>query len=255
MGPGAAGDPRRGRHRPDRARIERRARYREPADEEPAPLLNAPGAGRGLPGDAADRWGEDYAALFTRPGTRSTTGCTDAEPRLRVPVSGDNSVTESYAFLLEGLTANPAWPEKVLGIDAARRGSSTPAPRGWSSWWRYSAKLVTRSNCTDRTWIRRDARAPQACSASGSGSRRASPRPGLRTSIRALCRLPPARLGPGGRLAQGVGGTIRAPSGSPTARRGPGCGVFGAGGSGSMRTDCSIRYPAAGSISGGWPPN
>ena len=30
---------------------------------------------------------------------------------------------------------------------------------------------------------------------------------------------------------------------------------LGAGGSGSMRTDCSIRSPAAGSISGGWPPN
>lgn len=66
---------------------------------------------------------EDYSALFHEAGHAEHYGCTDAELAFEFRHLGDNAVTESYAFLLEGLTANPAWLERFM------RGRSEATPR------------------------------------------------------------------------------------------------------------------------------
>ncbi len=58
---------------------------------------------------------EDYAALFHEAGHAEHYGCTDATLAFEFRHLGDNSVTESFAFLLEGLTASPEWLRRVLG--------------------------------------------------------------------------------------------------------------------------------------------
>ncbi len=153
---------------------------------------------------------EDYAALFHEAGHAEHYGCTDAELAFEFRHLGDNSVTESYAFLLEGLTANAAWLEKVLGIDA-RGGGHRARPRlapGLPAALLGEDRLRGRAARTGRG-SRRDARAlrePAWRADRGRVAARDLAR-GRRSGL--LCRLLSARLGPGGRLAHGVGGTIR----------------------------------------------
>jgi hypothetical protein len=85
---------------------------------------------------------EDYAALFHEAGHAERYGCTDAEIAFEFRHLGDNSVTESYAFLLEGLTANPGWLEKVLGIDGAEAAIEHARASRLVFLRRYSAKIA-----------------------------------------------------------------------------------------------------------------
>jgi hypothetical protein len=85
---------------------------------------------------------EDYAALFHEAGHAEHYGCTEAELAFEFRHLGDNSVTESYAFLLEGLTANAAWLEKVLGIDGAEAAIEHARASRLLFLRRYSAKLA-----------------------------------------------------------------------------------------------------------------
>jgi hypothetical protein len=66
---------------------------------------------------------EDYAALFHEAGHAEHYGSTDAGLAFEFRHLGDNSVTESFAFLLEGLTASPEW------LEAMMRGRSEAEPR------------------------------------------------------------------------------------------------------------------------------
>ena len=58
---------------------------------------------------------EDYAALFHEGGHAEHYGNVDAGLPPEFRFLGDNSVTESYAFLLEHVTEQPAWLTGVLG--------------------------------------------------------------------------------------------------------------------------------------------
>ncbi len=64
---------------------------------------------------------EDYSTLFHEGGHAEHYGCTDASLPFEYRHLGDNGVTESYAFLLEGLTADWDWLTEILG-------SADPAP-------------------------------------------------------------------------------------------------------------------------------
>ena len=84
---------------------------------------------------------EDYATLFHEAGHAEHYGCTDAGLAFEFRHLGDNSVTESFAFLLEGLTASPAWLERLLGIDGAEAIEHARAAR-LVMLRRYSAKIA-----------------------------------------------------------------------------------------------------------------
>lgn len=68
-------------------------------------LVIAPSGGR-----------DDYAALFHEGGHAEHYGCTDAELAFEFRQLGDNSVTESFAFLLESRVSDPGWLSEALGI-------------------------------------------------------------------------------------------------------------------------------------------
>jgi hypothetical protein len=85
---------------------------------------------------------EDYAALFHEAGHAEHYGCTDAELAFEFRHLGDNSVTESYAFLLEGLTASPAWLEQLLGADGAEAAIEHARAARLVFLRRYSAKIA-----------------------------------------------------------------------------------------------------------------
>jgi hypothetical protein len=85
---------------------------------------------------------EDYAALFHEAGHAEHYGCTDSELAFEFRHLGDNAVTESYAFLLEGLTANPAWLESVLGADGAEAAIEHARASRLVFLRRYSAKIA-----------------------------------------------------------------------------------------------------------------
>jgi hypothetical protein len=59
---------------------------------------------------------EDFATLFHEGGHAEHYGCTDGSLPLEPRHLGDNSVTESFAFLLQGLTADPVWLEATLDV-------------------------------------------------------------------------------------------------------------------------------------------
>jgi hypothetical protein len=85
---------------------------------------------------------EDYAALFHEAGHAEHYGCTDAGLTFEFRHLGDNSVTESYAFLLEGLTASPAWLEGVLGVEGAGAAIEHARASRLLFLRRYSAKIA-----------------------------------------------------------------------------------------------------------------
>jgi hypothetical protein len=59
---------------------------------------------------------DDYAALFHEGGHAEHYGNTDRALPFEFRHLGDNSVTESFAFLLDGLTSEPRWLQSRLGI-------------------------------------------------------------------------------------------------------------------------------------------
>jgi hypothetical protein len=85
---------------------------------------------------------EDYAALFHEAGHAEHYGSTDASLPFEFRHLGDNSVTESFAFLLEGLTANPVWHEKILGVEAAEGAIEHARAARLLFLRRYSAKIA-----------------------------------------------------------------------------------------------------------------
>jgi hypothetical protein len=85
---------------------------------------------------------QDYAALFHEAGHAEHYGCTDAELAFEFRHLGDNAVTESYAFLLEGLTANQAWLERLLGAQGAERAVEHARASRLVFLRRYSAKIA-----------------------------------------------------------------------------------------------------------------
>jgi hypothetical protein len=85
---------------------------------------------------------EDYAALFHEAGHAEHYGCTDAELAFEFRHLGDSSVTESFAFLLEGLTASPTWLEEVLGAEGAEAAIEHARAARLVMLRRYSAKIA-----------------------------------------------------------------------------------------------------------------
>jgi hypothetical protein len=85
---------------------------------------------------------EDYAALFHEAGHAEHYGSTDAELAFEFRHLGDNSVTESFAFLLEGLTASPEWLERVLGIEDPEAATEHARASRLVFLRRYAAKIA-----------------------------------------------------------------------------------------------------------------
>jgi hypothetical protein len=85
---------------------------------------------------------EDYAALFHEAGHAEHYGCTDADLAFEFRHLGDNAVTESFAFLLEGLTASPEWLERVLGADDAAQAIEHARAARLVMLRRYSSKIA-----------------------------------------------------------------------------------------------------------------
>jgi hypothetical protein len=85
---------------------------------------------------------EDYATLFHEAGHAEHYGCTDPALDFEFRHLGDNSVTESFAFLLEGLTASPEWLEEVLGAQRAEAAIEVARAVRLLFLRRYSAKMT-----------------------------------------------------------------------------------------------------------------
>ena len=85
---------------------------------------------------------EDYATLLHEAGHAEHYGCTEAVLEFEFRHLGDNSVTESFAFLLELLTANPAWLDEVLGIEESAPAIESARAVRTLFLRRYSAKLA-----------------------------------------------------------------------------------------------------------------
>ena len=84
---------------------------------------------------------DDYEALFHEGGHVEHYAHTDAGLEFEYRRLGDNSVTESFAFLIEGMTSQPAWLESRLGAaDPERIARHTRAVR-LVFLRRYAAKL------------------------------------------------------------------------------------------------------------------
>ena len=85
---------------------------------------------------------EDYAALFHEAGHAEHYGSTDAGLAFEFRHLGDNSVTESFAFLLEGLTASPTWLSEILGVHGAEAAIEHARAARLIMLRRYSAKIA-----------------------------------------------------------------------------------------------------------------
>jgi hypothetical protein len=85
---------------------------------------------------------EDYAALFHEAGHAEHYGCTDAQLPFEFRHLGDNAVTESFAFLLEGLTASPDWLRLVLCAEGADDAIEHARAARLVFLRRYSAKIA-----------------------------------------------------------------------------------------------------------------
>jgi hypothetical protein len=85
---------------------------------------------------------EDYATLLHEAGHAEHYGCTDPALEFEFRHLGDNSVTESFAFLLEGLTASPEWLDEVLGAEGAEGAIESARAVRLLFLRRYSAKIA-----------------------------------------------------------------------------------------------------------------
>jgi hypothetical protein len=85
---------------------------------------------------------EDYAALFHEAGHAEHYGCTDASLAFEFRHLGDNGVTESFAFLMEGLTASSSWLAAVLGLDGAGEAVQHARAARLVMLRRYAAKIA-----------------------------------------------------------------------------------------------------------------
>jgi hypothetical protein len=86
---------------------------------------------------------DDYAALFHEAGHTQHYASVDASMPFEFRHLGDNSVTESFAFLLEGLTeSSTAWLESELGADDASAIVAQARATRFVFLRRYAAKLA-----------------------------------------------------------------------------------------------------------------
>jgi hypothetical protein len=85
---------------------------------------------------------EDFATLFHEGGHAEHYGNTEAGLPFEFRHLGDNAVTESFAFLLEGLTADPAWLRDVLGVEDPEAAVSHARAARLVMLRRYSAKIA-----------------------------------------------------------------------------------------------------------------
>jgi hypothetical protein len=85
---------------------------------------------------------EDFATLLHEGGHAEHYGNTEAALPFEFRHLGDNAVTESFAFLLEGLTADPAWLREVLGIEDPDAAVSHARAARLLMLRRYSAKIA-----------------------------------------------------------------------------------------------------------------
>jgi hypothetical protein len=85
---------------------------------------------------------EDYSALFHEGGHAEHYGNVEAGLPPEFRFLGDNSVTESYAFLLEHVTEQPAWLSAVLGAGDPERIVSHARAVKLFFLRRYAAKIV-----------------------------------------------------------------------------------------------------------------
>jgi hypothetical protein len=85
---------------------------------------------------------EDYATLFHEAGHAEHYGCTNGSLDFEFRHLGDNSVTESFAFLLEGLTANTEWLREIAGADGAEAAIEHARAARLVFLRRYSAKIA-----------------------------------------------------------------------------------------------------------------
>ncbi len=85
---------------------------------------------------------DDYAALFHEAGHTEHYGNTSAAFPFEFRYLGDNSVTESFAFLVQHLTEDPVWLGDVLGVE----DTSVPVAQGRATRLvylrRYAAKIA-----------------------------------------------------------------------------------------------------------------
>jgi hypothetical protein len=84
---------------------------------------------------------DDYAALFHEGGHAEHYAHADRNLPFEFRHLGDNSVTESFAFLLEGLTRNSAWLEARLGVEDPEPVTAHARAGELVMLRRYSAKL------------------------------------------------------------------------------------------------------------------
>jgi hypothetical protein len=84
---------------------------------------------------------DDFATLFHEGGHAEHYGSTDRGLPFEFRHLGDNAVTESFAFLLEGLTADPEWLAEVLEIDDPGPAVEHARAARLVMLRRYSAKL------------------------------------------------------------------------------------------------------------------
>jgi hypothetical protein len=85
---------------------------------------------------------EDFATLLHEGGHAEHYGNTEAGLPFEFRHLGDNAVTESFAFLLEGLTADPAWLREVLGTEDPEAAVSHARAARLLMLRRYSAKIA-----------------------------------------------------------------------------------------------------------------
>lgn len=84
---------------------------------------------------------DDYATLFHEGGHTEHYASVDPGLAFEFRHLGDNSVTESFAFLLEGLTSSPAWLEARLGVEDATAVTDHVRAARLVMLRRYAAKL------------------------------------------------------------------------------------------------------------------
>ena len=85
---------------------------------------------------------EDYAALFHEGGHTEHYASTAADLSYEFRQLGDNSVTESFAFLIEHLVSDPVWLRERLGVEDAAQAVEHSRAFRLVMLRRYSAKLA-----------------------------------------------------------------------------------------------------------------
>jgi hypothetical protein len=85
---------------------------------------------------------EDFATLYHEGGHAEHYGCTDPGLPFEFRQLGDNSVTESCAFQLEGLTADAAWLQECLGAAEPDAAVAHARAARLVMLRRYSAKIA-----------------------------------------------------------------------------------------------------------------